>query len=675
MANTLATALRNIAIYPAGHPRFATAAADLVARMIARTQGCRPLLIGQRDNRLIVDNTAIPSEVGQPRFATAAADLVARMIARTQGCRPLLIGQRDNRLIVDNTAIPSEVGQPAWLRQRFREAGLRGIAFTATCTVDDVVEFGSVLRRARNGVSFLSLWPETHDRVRVHDLVFAGDFVDTPAGDSDEADRDADGPVDLVGTTPALSGAMRPPADQATRRLRQATRERLAADEAVTARLAEIEARCAHPANEPGQEFDLLAAVTAMLPADVAAQPEVVVDTVRKVLDRMAADLPTLLQGNGQVRGADVLRIAMGVARKYFRVDVPEQMPARDLPSGRPQDDAIDANLEKLQLELAALPAVACPPLPLAAELRADAPRLATELLGIHLHTFTNTERPEVKAKARQRLVQMFEQLDAGCTQVLQAYLGRPHEPAPGGDRLRSELLKMVQEAGQREWLLQHAYVDATFVAKSFPESLWLAARVLDARPEHRAILRQGLEALSLVIAAGGTAAASKTGVLRDPLVVEMLLRVDGGVASELLQVAAQSTAEIRRLLVAHLLGAGLPPAETAVLCAIEPAEAVPVPFLRELLRASRAGRFDAKVREATGALLRSVVADGLEQLPEARLLDAITNLRHVPDDETRCLLDTLTTHRRLWQLDSRARAIRRCARQVQAELAAGARR
>jgi hypothetical protein len=29
------------------------------------------------------------------------------------------------------------------------------------------------------------------------------------------------------------------------------------------------------------------------------------------------------------------------------------------------------------------------------------------------------------------------------------------------------------------------------------------------------------------------------------------------------------------------------------------------------------------------GALLRSVVADGLEHLPEARLLDAITNLRH----------------------------------------------
>lgn len=624
MANTLATALRNIAIYPAAHPRF----------------------------------------------ATAAAELVERMVVRTQGCRPLLVGQRDNQLVVDNVAIPARSGQPAWLLQRFRDAGLRAVAFTAACTVDDVVAFGTTLRQARQGTPFLALWPADHERVRVHDLVFAGDFVGDVAGDdADAATGDAADPLGLDGGAAGGTGTATRTTDAATLRQRRTLRERLAADGEVTARLATIEERCGQPADGASQEFDLLTAVTALLPADVATQPELLLQTVRTALDRMAVELPVLLQRGGQIQGADVLRLAMGVARKYFRTEVQERQATGELPSGRPGDDAVAPDLAKLLEELAALPTVACPLLPAADALRADAPLVAKELLGIHLHTFANTTHGEVRAKARQRLVRMFADLDQARSKVVEAYLGRPQETPPVGVALHTELLEMLVEAGRQQLVQRLGHVDAAFVAKGFPESLGLAARVFGTQPEHRATLREGLESLALVIAAGGATAAAKTGVLRDVAVVEMLLPVGGAVANRLLQEAAQTTPEIRRRLVAHLLAGELPPAEAAALRAFEPADLVPVPYLRELLRAQEQGRIDAKLRASSAAILRDLVTDGLEHLPEPRLVAAIRELRHLADPETRRLLETLAAHRRLRPLDPRARAIRRCASQVLEEL------
>jgi hypothetical protein len=627
LVNILATALRNIAIYPSGHPRFAASAADLLAGMLARTQGCRPFLIGQRDNKLLVDN--------EPVAATA--------------------------------------GQPAWLLQRFRDAGLRGVAFTADCTVADLIEFGTALTRARKGTPLQSLWPADHAHVRVHDLVFAGNFRDSsPDGEAplDPFQNPTAESASDPGEQDGKPSAAKVPLDATAREMRRVTRERLAADTKVQAQLAELEAGCAKSANEPGQEFDVLAAVTGLLPADVATQPDLVVETVKKVLDQMAAELPALLQGNAHVRGADVLRIAMGVARKYFHTEAPRQAAPKNLPSGLPQDEAIQANLTLLQQELAAMTAEQCPQLPAATELMATAPQMATELLGVHLHTFANTTRPEVKAEVRQRLVQMLAELDQPRTSVLVAYLGNPAEPPPAGASVRSELLKMLLEAGQIPLLRRLGHIDAAFITKSFPESLWLAARVLDKTPAGLAILRQGLESLALLLASGGTDAAMKVGVLRDPIVVAALLGLGGSVALPLLQGAAQTTPEIRRLLVTHLLGMALPAGEAAALRSIDPPEAVPVAYLRDLLRAVSLDRFDAKLRAATGALLRDAVTNGRQLLPHGRLLEAIARLRHAPGPETQRLLGSLATQGRFWQFDGKARAVRRCAQQLLHDMA-----
>jgi len=201
-------------------------------------------------------------------------------------------------------------------------------------------------------------------------------------------------------------------------------------------------------------------------------------------------------------------------------------------------------------------------------------------------------------------------------------------------------------------------YVDAAFLARRFPESLSLAARLLGKSPEDLTILREALEALAPVLAMGGVDAAIKTGVLQDPLVIEALLTLGGPSVLPLLPpLATQGTPDVQRRLVAYLRKWNLP--------ASEPPFSVPPTYLRNLLRAATQNRFDAVLRAATGELLRKHVRHGLDRLPPARLLETIRLLQHVPGPETNELLLELAARNRLALFDHEARAIRRCAKEL----------
>lgn len=613
LVTAFATALRNIAVYPADHPRVVQAA-----------DGC-----------------------------------LAQFLALGGGQRPVAVAMRGNFLVVDGRKVPAGEGLAAWLVHRLRTAGLRGVAVEPTCTTVDLVAFAAALNRARARPDATgdAAWPADHPRLRPLDLVFAGAFLDAGESPDDEMDGPPVDPVDE-------------PADPAVRARRRQVLDHLAADRRIRQRLVAIELGCAAAGSGTDRDVDLLAAVAAMLPANIANQPARIAEVVDTILAQVERELPPIVRGTSEIAGAELLRTAVGIARRYFHTKATAPH-APHLPSGRPEDERISADLPALLQELDALPDRPDPTLPPAAHFQADHPQMATELLGIHLHTFVTTGRAEVRLAARERLVRCLAELDGNRRAVLAAYLGRRHQPAPCGENVRLQLLTMLVEAGQTQLLRDLEYVDATFIARSFPESLRLAARVLGRTPEDLTILRDGLAAIAPMLALGGAEAAAKSGVLQDAAVVDALLAVGGSCVLPLLpHLAHKASAEVQRRLCAYLGKLQLPAAEAAAVTTSVAPLSLPTTYLHDLLRAAALGRYDAALRAATGGVLRRNVLQGLDRLPMPRILDLVAALRHAPGPETTELLQQLAARNRLAVFDQAARALRRCASDLLAELA-----
>ncbi len=607
VAAALAIALRNIAIYPATHPRVAAAAASFVAHL------------------------------GEG--------------AENEKRRATTIGQRDDELFVDHVCVAAGDSQAGWLLQRLREVGLRGFTFEPDCTAEDVAEFALTLNRCRgsNATAFRSLWPAAHPRIRAHDLVYLGTFrelEDPPTGEADAA---------------TLANA---PLDAAQRQLRFQVLEQFTRDGDVQRRLESIQRACGN-GTEDQKEIDLFRAVTELLPADVAAHPEVAAEMFGRILAEVEAELPAVLRGGSRLDGGELLRTALRIARKYFQTAAPEQPIQRDLPSGRPEDAEIGPDLDLLLQELAALPDGKGARLPPADQLQPTSPKIARELFGILLHVFVNTTRDEVRAAARTRLVAAMRQLDPSRLPIVAAHLREdtPGALAPG---VRAQLIDILVEAGQAQLVRDYGYVDAAFVTRCYPGSLGIAARVLTGRPEDLAVFRAGLAALAPLFAAGGAEDAGRAGVLRDPAVVDALLRVGGPVAAPLLTAAApDSPPEVRERLVAFARQLELPSPERTLLEVVQPAADVPAAYLARLLAAAGRRSFDASLRSATAEVLRDYVTNGLDALPVDVLADAIRALQYVPDAATEALLGGLARRGRFTQFGAGARAIRRAAREA----------
>lgn len=612
LIEALALALRNLAIYPASHPRVQSAAAACATQLAAHGDGRRPVVLGQRDGEFLVDDV--------PVAATA--------------------------------------GPAGRLLQEFRAAALRGIVIAPDCTTEDLLAFAEALgqTRTRKGTPFQAVWPADHPRLRATDLVFRGGFRARLAGATTTDTTDA--------------GAAGDPALQERRAQIVA---QLTGDAGITSRLTTIAAGIAAPTDADEESIDLLTKVAELLPAEVAQNPELVVAAVQQILDQLEAELPTL-QREATVAGADLLRLALGVARKYFQSTAPTSPSPRPLPSGRPEDEAISADLPRLLQQLDQLPATSLR-LPPAAEFAPQHPTMARELLGIHLHTLVGTGRPEVKAAVRQRLLQGLSALDAPRQELLRCYLGKPQEPAPAGDAIRQQLVELLVEAGATDFVRELGFVDATYLARHFPDSLRLGARVLGGSPAGLTILRDGLRALGPVLTLGGVATAVRAGVLQDPPVIAALLAVGDASAQPLLaQLARQEQPAVRRQLVAFLQQQPLPAAAATVLGTLDPV-ALPANLVETLLRGTIARRFDAGLDAIAGQLLRAHVEQVERRTPageHALLVAAMDTLQHVPGPETTTLLQRLAARDRLAVFDASARAVRRRATELLARSRAG---
>ncbi len=583
-----------------------------------------------------------------PRVTAAATAFAAALHERCTNAERVFVLARAEQILVNGEL----AGDACRLPERFRDAGLRGVAFAPDCSEDELLLFASALNRsrARTGTSFTSQWtPPADPRLEPLPLVFAGMHSATDAAQP-WAHTATGADVDTTAGTPRTGGS----------RLHGLV-GKLAETGAVQDRLRAIELRACDPEETEEREIDLLTAIATLLPADVSNDPDEIAAAVTQILTCVETSLAELVRKNARVKGAELLRVALDIARKYFHTDTPAQLPKAELPSGRPEDARIVADLEQLQREVAQLPDAYGLCLPRVEDLGEDSSTVARRMCGIVLHALANSDNPAIAAAALPRLRKTVPRV---LCELLDLYLAAKANGGTIATAGSVRILETLLAAGHLDLVREQGYIDAGFLGRGFPDTLTLAARVLSGDAAGRKTLRAGLATLGPVLQMGGAVAAARAGVLYQPEVTSALCKIGGEVAHLLLQQALTSASPSeRQALFECARKLSLPAAELAALRAVDHVDQLPRDYLQLLLTAVARGDFSGPVRAASGAVLRQAAQMGASLRSHDAMLRAVENLALVPGIETEALLVQLANDGRFTRLGNKSRALRRCAR------------
>ncbi len=607
--------------------------------------------------RLVAFATALKQSAiyppGHPRVRHGVAEALAPIAARGGGTVLL----RDGTFHVDGVAVAADQVALRWLAERLRELELRGLEITAQCTPDDVLAFAAVVRDARR-TDPAAAWPVDHPRLRALPLVFAGRHVDG-AADLAAAAAAAGTQGDETGAAPF---ATLPPAVGAVLAA-------IGASDEYRAHVAAIErGAIAAGATSPTtrRDVELLETIGNLIPAEVAADPERINGLVQQILHDFAAEVRGLATRDGAGASPRLLRRAVDVARRFFPVSAPAQV-TQQRASGRPEDARIVADLGALLRELDALPAERRD----VSRLVADAMHSAVdhELLGIHLYVFTNG--PEPAANAVARLTELLRDHASERTDLLDCYLAPRERDGGAPSLRRCRLLGLLVDAGHLQLVRERRYVDQRLLAHNFPAALPLAARVLGTEPSGAAVLRAALAAWSRTLAAGGAEAAIASGVLRDPAVLRALLAAGGDEARMLVAAAANANARgTRAVLLEHLRARALPELAALVLRVHPSDDALPSRYVRSLWLACEQNRADPEVDAAGAELLVHALAAHTPVAHRDRVA-AMSFLCLAPRDAAEALLRRLASAGRFTRWGRAARELRREAARALVQLGA----
>jgi hypothetical protein len=593
-------------------------------------------------DRLVAFATALKQStiypVGHPRARQGIAEFVQQLANRARGYDLVL---RDGAFHGDGEVMPAREVATRWLADRLRALGLRGLQLEAACTVDDVLEFAAQLRDTRRKQVGCA-WPTDHPRLRALPLVFAGEHDMRAAADA------ASGGAGGFAALPAAVGT-------ALLELR--------GSDTFQQRLRAIERAASTVGVSSEREVDLLQTIAQLLPEEVAREPQRVTECVQGIVDELTAELERLGARRDRLDAAQLIERATAVARRFF-VGTSQQDASPRPPSGRPEDEAIVADVPALMRELATLPQEAANA---GRELTASVGRtLGHVALGVHLHLFAIGVT--LGATPLATLVELLKKHAAERPQLLDCYLGGgTFSELPPAQRWR--LIELLVEAGHAGLVHAQRYVDEALVTGHFPAGVVLAARVLAGDPAGAAVLRQSLAALAPQLATGGVETLRASGALADAAVLRGLLAAGGPEAATLLQTAANANPRlVRNTLLAHLRARPQPDLATLVLRAC-PENALPLQYVRRLWLACDQGRPDATA-DAEGAelLLQAMRSD--KPLPHADQLAALPWLHLARRrDEVEDLLVRIARAGRFTRWSREARELRRQARRALALL------
>jgi hypothetical protein len=588
-----------------------------------------------------------------PRVQGAVTAVLGHFGYVASGDRTVLV--RDGKLLLCGATFDLDDDEVAVLVARLREVGLRGLELTPEATANDLVEFLQMARRQRHrGASELvARWPADHARLRALPLVFEGDFQ----GDGSHG-KPAPGGATTKARLAARAPASPPPLPPAVRSALQ----QLVADEETQARLAAMAAMTTAE-GERTTTLPLLERLGQLLPADVGNDATAIAATVRTILARIERDLGEVVRRGARVRGSDLMRQALTLARTVFGTSSTPAQSGDALPSGRPEDEAITADVDLLLGEFEQLPD----------EERSFPPEIgaehdfatAREQFGICLYLVARDRRTGGSAGARRRVAQLLSRHGETLRSEWEPYLAVDGS-SKGRDAERRAVLQAMLDANVDALQPLRPHLDAAFFAATFPDSLAGCVRALGGDDAGRTVLRQGLQLVGPMLLLGGVAAAERCGCLADERVVATLLELNTPEVRELLPaMARQANAGSLQRLRQFVLGLDLAPGVRAVLESAPDAAGLPPTFLARLLAAWTKQRATPTLVGECAELLLATAQQFLANHDTAGLLAAIPRLVHSPLPETRALLAQLAKRGRWTRWDRTSRAIRQCARQA----------
>lgn len=531
---------------------------------------------------------------------------------------------------------------------RLQEVGLRGFELTEACTPTDVVAFLQAARQNRRQSSdaLVARWPGDHPRLRALPLSFDGGFQDGPA---------KVGAKVLRPSRPSAGPAPLPPPVRAAM-------QQVAADPEILARLRQLEQLTEGGAAGDNVTMPLLDHLGRLLPADVGHDPTAIAATVRTILSRVERDLGEVVHRGARVRGSDLMRQALTMARSVFGTSATPMRRSGTLPTGRPEDEAIVADVDLLRSEIAALPND--PQLALPADVATGNAATGKEMFGICLHVVVQTRGKNGQGTGgpRRHLVRLLESQGKALRATWGAYVHAAAGNRRDADR-RIVLQALLDGAGADAAAIR-PMVDAAFFAASFPESLAGCVRLLGGDDAGRTVLRQGLQLVAPLLQLGGADATERCGALADPLVVTTLLGLGAAEVRDLLpSIARQATGAALDVVLEQVRKLDLAPVARALLGLVRQANTLPPTFLPRLLAAWLRQPSTPTMTQECHELLRDTVRRHLATGTLAEKAAAIAALATAPDPQTRTMLQELARLGRWTRWDLVSRTIRKEAR------------
>ncbi len=559
--------------------------------------------------------------------------------------RRLVILFRRSTAFVGGRKVVAEHALVDWLLEIVRRARIGGVELTDEIGEEGLVHFARAV--VTNGLPSSHLTPiepgETAPGIRVLAMNFAGRHT-TEAGDDVSPQSCIDGEAES-GTADALVTD-------------------LALDDRVCRLLEELE-QVMHERVDVGGEdvqIDLLPFLVTRVLEEDGGRLEDVHDHVVKSLERLVQMLQT---GSGQpgLPGPDssvgdfrATKAAQALATRFFvRNDLDPTRNDENLPSGRPEDEGIDSQLDSLLQEFHMLPDRD----EFGIEIRAD--DLRRQIVSVCIQLIAQPLRPETPALAARRLKGLLRDEPELHLTELSAYRGAgDKEDRQATARIVSSLL----QHDLADQLFGHIQLDREILTAAFPDGFLMAIDSLGSGHEElRPVIRDTLSAIPTDKIRLGMRSLMESGELNPESMRQLLGTRIAEVRRLFEEEVLSDDAELTSLLVHALRTAPLPGVESAAL------RALPIDWVSPSLAASLAdvalapGERDGSLQRTAQVLRDFVRYHASSPDHEHSCSQAVQTLGCLPSTVTwRCLKDVARS--RLLG-GSSTRGVRRAARQA----------
>lgn len=584
-----------------------------------------------------------------PRVLESADSLLQLLDARVGPLTWLTLRVGNDAFQLGGDSVPATAPLPAWLRQRLQDAALAGIEIGAGIDRETLTAFAAALRSGRNGPGFAQVWPADHPRLRPIDLVFTGGHVDDP-GD--------DGSAGIAGREVWKQDLVR----------------QLTLDPSVADRLQALRLNAAESGRGENLQVALLGGIVELLSSEIAQDASRAGTVVTQVLDAIRVAMSVEETSQKLTVDSELLRLALGVARKYFdgfAAPVAPQAEPAPLPSGRPEDERIVDDLTELLAELTAIPESKDLRLPLRRDLESGADAMKAELLGIYLHLLPSMMQSERLDSLRKCIERCLADVGPRQQAVLDAYLA-PEAADTGiaAADVRHQMVDHFHRLGLGQHLLQRGYLDDDLVAKVFPAHFVRFVQSLTDRLGDQQRLRKVLAAIDPNRLQIGAQLMRHDGQLRDRQLVDRLAAAGGPHLRHLMaEVAALDEDWARARTTLYLFTQELPRTEALALHNVFPPGVLPAQYLVQLCSLVGASSGNPQLAQQSAQLLRDFVAGARAPEHHERRLKAMRSLAAIPGPETRSLLEQLANEGRFTRFGRTARETRRTAGETLAQM------